>query len=347
MTSGKGRNPGASNLNKHIKRKAHQERSQPEHRKHLGELEKHKDHALRAKKRRVKQEKLLQVKRKAAQRNPDEFHMGMTKAVMDIASGRVKKKKAFTAPKEKENELKKTVSANRTNLQYLQFKAEADRQRAKDLLDEDVGLAITSKAPVNKHVVYVDNEEEFKKFNPYEYFDATAEMLQQHPAVRGTIKVLENTVLPEDVLLSGGHHVKSTAQRRRERKEIQQALQKSEAEGNEERDNVVARIKAKRELKQYRFSDLVNEVAAASSEMTEGEEDEDEVSKLLQWRKNQEKAQAVATARRMKEVGQRMERSKSLVALAKTVKRQNLGIKQQLEQRKNSRFKPGVARRAR
>lgn len=352
MTKGKGKNPGASNLNKHVKRKEHQERSQPAHRKHLGELEKHKDHALRAKKRRTKQQKLLQLKRGAAQRNPDEFHIGMTKTVMDIASGRVKKRRVSLNAGERASELKKTMDSNHRNLQYLQFKAEADRQRAKEILDEDAATALTSQTPKNKHVIFVENEEEYKQFNPLQYFDATPEMMKQHPAIRGTIKVLQNTVLPEEVLLSGGHHLKSTAQRRKERREIQLALQKANATEDEtERDKVVERIKAKRELKQYRFSDLVQEVAASSPEGRDEDEEEgderDEVTRLLDWRKQQEKEQALKAARRMKEVTQRMERSKSLSALAKTVKRQNLGIKAQLNQRKDSRFKPGVPRRSR
>eukprot|EP00796_Vickermania_ingenoplastis_P004080 gene4080-2928_t len=349
MTKGKGKNPGAGNLNKHIKRKEHQERSQPAYRKHLGELEKHKDHALRARKRRLKQQKLLQLKRGAAQRNPDEFHIGMTKAVMDIASGRVKKRRVSLTADEKKSTLMKTINTNRRNLQYLEYKAEADRQRAKDILDEDAASAFTTQAPRNKHVVFVENEDEFKKFNPLKHFDWTPEMLKQHPAVRGTKSVLQNTVLPEEVLLGGGNPFKSTAQRRKERREIQFALHKSQAEDEEDRAKIVERLKTKRDLKQYRFSDIVSSVAAASSPNPEEEEEDatDEVSRLLDSRKEKAKEQAVVTARRMKEVAQRMERSRSLSALAKVVKRQNVGIKAQLQQRERSRFKPGVPRRSR
>lgn len=347
MTKGRGRNPGASNLNKHVKRKEHQERSQPAHRKHLGELEKHKDHALRAKKRRVKQQKLLKLKREAAHRNPDEFHIGMTKAIMDVATGRMKKRRVSLTDEQKAAEWKKTMLENRRNVQYLQYKSEADRQRAKEILDEDAGTAFTAQAPRNRHVIFVETDEEFSSFNPLKYFDATPEMMKQHPAVRGTIKVLQNTVLPEEVVLSGGNHLKSTAQRRKERKEIQMALRKSEAEGEEERQAVVERLKTKREMKMYRFSDLVEDKSSKQEEEEEETDTRDDVARLLDSRKQRQKELALNSARRMKEVTQRMERSKSLIALAKSVKRQNAGIKNQLEQRRNSRFKPGVARRSR
>lgn len=353
MTKGKGRNPGAGNLNKHVKRKVHQERSQPSHRKHLGELEKHKDHALRAKKRRVKQEKLLKLKREAAQRNPDEYHIGMTKMLMDSFSGRVTKRRVSRGKKEREKELKENMNTNRRNLQYLEYRAEFDRQRAKELLDEDVATAITNNSPKNKHVIFVETEEEFKNFNPLKYFDATSEMMKQHPAVRGTVTMMQTTVLPEEVLLSGGHHLKSSSQRRKERREIQLALQKSQSNDPQMRDEIVNKLKTKKELQQFRFSDIVNEVAAVTNSSGNHESDankddhQDEVDQLLEWRKRKEKEDGKTAARRIKEVAQRMERSKSLHALAKTVKRQNIGIKKQLNQRNDSRFRPGIPRRTR
>lgn len=352
MTKGKGRNPGAGNLNKHVKRKVHQERSQPAYRKHLGALEKQKDHALRGKKRRVKQEKLLKLKREAAQRNPDEYHIGMTKMLMDSFSGRITKRRVSLSKKEKERELKENMTTNNRNLQYLQFKADFDRQRAKDLLDEDVSTAITTNAPKNKHEIFVESEEEFKKFNPLKYFDATSEIMKQHPAVRGTVTIMQNTVLPEEVLLGGGHHLKSSAQRRKERKEIQLTFQKNRADDPQAREEIVNRLKAKKELHEFRFTDLVDDVAAAAKSARSGEENEeedqrDEVVRLLEWKKEKEKEDGMMSARRIKEVAQRMERCKSLNALEKTVKRQNVGIKKQLNQRKDSRFKPGISRRSR
>lgn len=381
MTKGKGRNPGAGNLDKHIKRTEHKERSQPAARKHLGQLEKHKDHVQRAKKRRGKVEKLNKIKRAVAQRNPDEFNIGMTKAIMDLASGRMKQRKKHQLPQERDADLKKTIDGNLRNVQYLEFKAQADMTRAKDLLEEEGAAAITASKPQNTHTVFVESEEEFRRFNPLVYFDTTKEMLLQHPAVRGKISVLKSTVLPDEVLLSGGHTMKSDSQKRKERRELTRKLQ-TIGDDEEAREAFLERTRAKQELKQYRFSDLIAaddtarrtaaKKAAGGGDARHNHDDDDDddddeegsgkrggggpsssasstddVAKLLEWRREKERLETVDAARRMREVTQRVERSKSLNSLAKMVRRQNSGIKKQLTQKADSRFKPNATRRAR
>ncbi|ORC92467.1 putative U3 snoRNA-associated protein UTP11 [Trypanosoma theileri] len=356
MTKGKGRTPGFGNLDKHIKRTTHKERSQPASRKHLGPLEKHKDHVIRSKKRKVKVQRLLELKRAAAQRNPDEFHIGMTKAVLDIASGKMKRRPS--TKEDNQRNMQKTLQHNTRNVQYLQYKAQGDLSRAKELLNEDASAAITSAPPQNKHIVFVENDDEFRRFNPIKYFDATPEMLKQHPAIRGTLSVLRDTVLPEEVLLAGPRML-SSSQRRRERREMQEKLRKSNVKDATERAALVEKLRAKKEMKKYRFSSLLEDVATGSGSAStttnnnnndnEDEEDEprDDVEHLLQLRREKEQQETIMAARRMKEIQQRVERSKSLNALAKTIKRQNDGIQQNLQQRRNSRFKPNAPRRAR
>ncbi|RNF24447.1 putative U3 snoRNA-associated protein UTP11 [Trypanosoma conorhini] len=344
MTRGKGRNPGVGNLDKHIKRTTHKERSQPASRKHLGQLEKHRDHVVRSRRRKAKVQRLLQLKRAASQRNPDEFHIGMTKAVLDIASGKMKQRQA--SDKGNQQKTQKMLQQNARNVQYLQYKAQADLHRAKELLNEDASIAITSAPPQNKHIVFVETDEEFRRFNPVKYFDATPEMLKQHPAVRGTISILQNTVLPEEVLLTGPRML-SSAQRRRERREMQEKLRKSGLKTSQEREALVERLRAKKELKKYRFSSLVEEAAAAGGSGDGDEEPRDDVEHILQQRRAKEQQEAALAARNMKEIQQRVERSKSLNALAKTLKRQNEGLRKSLQQKRESRFKPTAARRSR
>lgn len=348
MTKGKGRNPGAGNLDKHLKRKEHKERTQPAARRHLGQLEKHKDHVIRSKKRKVKVQRLLQLKRAAAQRNPDEFDIGMTKAVMDVASGRMKARRKLLTPEGRLSDMKQAMSLNTRNVQYLEHKAQSDYHRARELLEEGASTALTAGKPVNKHTVFVEDEEEFKQFNTMKFFDATPQMMEQHPALRGKISVLRNTVLPDQVLLSGGHTMKSAAQRRKERREVQEKL--LAAHTQEDRANVLERMKAKMDLKQCCLSDLVAKdlMKRQATEIAGTEEGAiDEVSGLLQLRHDQENQETLDTARRMKEITQRMERSKSLNALAKTVRYQNSSIKKQLTQKADARFKPTVQRRSR
>jgi hypothetical protein len=60
-------------------RREHRERSQPNYRSKMGMLEKHKDYVLRAKDYSSKKQRLQSLKRKAEERNPDEFYFKMSK----------------------------------------------------------------------------------------------------------------------------------------------------------------------------------------------------------------------------------------------------------------------------
>ena len=64
-------------LRNYVQRRNHKERSQPQHRKHLGLLEKHKDYVQRARAHHINRDKLQRLRQKAADRNQDEFYTGM------------------------------------------------------------------------------------------------------------------------------------------------------------------------------------------------------------------------------------------------------------------------------
>lgn len=313
MTKGKGKNPGAGGLDKHIKRTAHKERSQPESRKHLGALEKHKDYVKRAKRRHDKVAKLNKLKRAAAQRNPDEFHMKMAEAVMDVASGKMKRKNASNS--ERLKDAKQQLRKNHENVGYLRHAAEHDQLRARELLDDVVGLDMK---PRNTHTVFVDDEEEVRRFKPAKYFGTTNEMLA-YPAMRGKVEIMSHQVLPEslahrsDVLLTRAQKLK---------------LRESFQEGDEDEENAT------------------QEDDSGNKNMDGGavEIDEDDILGQRQLTHREERLKA---ASKMKEITQRFERSRSLAALAKEVERQNDGLKKNIHQKKINQFRRGSNVRSR
>jgi U3 small nucleolar RNA-associated protein 11 len=60
-----------------VRRREHYERHQPAARAHLGLLEKHKDYTQRARAFHAKEARIAELKKKAANRNPDEFYYKM------------------------------------------------------------------------------------------------------------------------------------------------------------------------------------------------------------------------------------------------------------------------------
>jgi U3 small nucleolar RNA-associated protein 11 len=68
-----------SSLRNSLHRRNHKERSQLANREKLGSLEKHKDYVLRARDYHSKQQRLQQLRERAASRNKDEFYFGMNK----------------------------------------------------------------------------------------------------------------------------------------------------------------------------------------------------------------------------------------------------------------------------
>ncbi|KAI6047820.1 u3 small nucleolar RNA-associated protein 11 [Pisolithus marmoratus] len=68
-----------SSLRNSLHRRSHKERGQLAHRARFGLLEKHKDYVLRARDYHAKQDRLNRLRRKAADKNKDEFYFAMNK----------------------------------------------------------------------------------------------------------------------------------------------------------------------------------------------------------------------------------------------------------------------------
>lgn len=179
-----------------MKTSTHRERGQLQSRKKLGALEKHKDYVKRAEVRHKKVNKMHQLKRAAAQHNPDEFNLKMTQMELDPSTGKMKKKEDRSSSGRKRRTTEQ-MSANKKDLEYLRFKMRQDRQQAIDLSHDVIGLDME---PQNKHTIFVDTEEgeDVKSFDVVKHFNTTSLAELAKPALRSNKAVLAKQVLNFD-----------------------------------------------------------------------------------------------------------------------------------------------------
>lgn len=310
MTKGKGKNPGAGGLNKHIKREAHKERQQPGWRKHLGAFEKHQDYSRRAKRRNEKVKKLRQLKRAAAQRNPDEFHINMTKTIVDTDTGRMRKRRA-TAD-EKKAALEKTIVENVGNMNYLAQQARKDRKRATELLEEVAGLdnAQTS----CKHTVFVDEAGAYDTFDAVKHFNTTKDLIR-FPALRGNVDRMGDTIL-NSTLVDGQIQPQSQAQRNRSR-------------------SLRAKGAADREARRSRGE------VVASDEDDDAEDDGDYIAFDPTLERK------VSVAKKLKEITQRHIRANTLERMSNGLRSETRSINNKLTVKEKNKYRHNVNVRSR
>jgi U3 small nucleolar RNA-associated protein 11 len=194
-----------SSFRKISKGRDHKERRQPEARRRLGLLEKHKDYILRARNYHKKEDVIKKLKEKAEEKNVEEYstlmhsdkivkgvHIRRRKGVQrTMQSMKVMKTQDlayFTA--------KKKAEANRIE------KLESSLQLLRDVSKDEWDDAEEKNA---KHVVYLDDSKDVKSFTAKEYF-ATEEDLVRRPFNRIRSETLEKELIqstsadPRDVL---------------------------------------------------------------------------------------------------------------------------------------------------
>ncbi|KAI1319443.1 UTP11-like, U3 small nucleolar ribonucleoprotein [Mortierella claussenii] len=177
-----------SSLRNAVHRRNHKERSQPLARQKFGLLEKKKDYVARARDYHSKQDRLKAMREKAAFRNPDEFYFKMinskTKEGVHITERNSKFSHDFL-------KLLSTQDLNYVTQQRDIGRKRIDRmQQGLVLLDDDVHDEFadeeeqqeqeskTIQKPKN-HIVFVDNEEEVKTFDPAKHFDTAPELIHR------------------------------------------------------------------------------------------------------------------------------------------------------------------------
>ncbi|VDD90259.1 unnamed protein product [Enterobius vermicularis] len=170
----------------------HRERSQPEHRAHLGVLEKKKDYILRARDYNEKKRKLRFLRRKALDRNPDEFHYHMVrselrvnllwKSLICLVFVWVFALKIdgvhhdITPEPDEDTKLQKKLS-NIQDLKYLRHRLNVENKKI-EKLKATLHLADMN-AFKSTHTIFVDDDAQAKNFDLVKYFDTKEELLDR------------------------------------------------------------------------------------------------------------------------------------------------------------------------
>uniref|UniRef100_A0A8C2SB03 Probable U3 small nucleolar RNA-associated protein 11 n=1 Tax=Capra hircus TaxID=9925 RepID=A0A8C2SB03_CAPHI len=164
------------------RQREHRERSQPGFRKHLGLLEKKKDYKLRADDYRKKQEYLRALRKKALEKNPDEFYYKMTRVKLQDGVHVIKETKEEVTPEQ--------LKLMRTqDIKYIEMKRVAEAKKIERLKAELHLLDFQGKQQ-NKHVFFFDTKKEVEQFDIATHL-RTAPELVDRVFNRPTIETLQ------------------------------------------------------------------------------------------------------------------------------------------------------------
>ncbi|KAI9276631.1 small-subunit processome [Umbelopsis sp. AD052] len=219
-----------SSLRNAVQRRNHKERGQLASRERLGLLEKKKDYVLRAKDFHSKEKRLKALREKAAQRNPDEFYFKMINS--NTKGGKHVTERNAALPVEMISMLKSQ------DKNYIKTQREISKKKMQRLqeslhfiddqdMDEEDMLAGFSdegedeeeeeqnqKSKKSNHVVFVDTEEEVKKFNPAKHLNTLPELVNRK-FNRPTVDTLKKNVIANASVDSDDENEKEMKKARR------------------------------------------------------------------------------------------------------------------------------------
>ncbi|PIA18482.1 putative UTP11-like U3 small nucleolar ribonucleo protein variant 1 [Coemansia reversa NRRL 1564] len=206
-----------SSLKKFAPRREHKERGQISSRKHLGHLEKHKDYVLRAQDYREKQRVLKRLRERAATRNPDEFYFNMERSQMKDGVHIEERRQALTM------EVQRLMDTQ--DVTYVKMQRDINRRKIEKLQSE-LHIADTPQGSHlgPRHTVFVDSEEEVRKFKAAEHFNTLPEFIDRKYN-RPKIEALESG----DIARPTGSMLKKAVKTRVERlQELKDRLEREE-----------------------------------------------------------------------------------------------------------------------
>ncbi|KAM9852449.1 putative U3 small nucleolar RNA-associated protein 11 isoform 1-T2 [Aulostomus maculatus] len=166
------------------RQKNHHERSQPGFRKHLGLLEKKKDYKLRADDYHKKQNTLAALRKKALEKNPDEFYFKMISSKLQDGVHAAKKLKEEVEMTEEQKKVMRTQ-----DIKYIEMKRVAEAKKIERLKGELHLLDVDSKRK-NKHTFFVDSKKEVQEFDLATHLNTAPELVDR-VYNRPTLETLE------------------------------------------------------------------------------------------------------------------------------------------------------------
>jgi U3 small nucleolar RNA-associated protein 11 len=149
--------------------KTHRERHQPQERQQLGLLEKKKDYRQRARDYNEKKKTLKALRRKALNKNPDEFYFHMINSQLVDGVHREKAKDSDLTP-----EQAKLMQTR--DLSYIIHKRTIEKKKI-DKLKANLHMLDVEEKPLNKHTFFVDSVEEKRSFDPAVRLETAPELL--------------------------------------------------------------------------------------------------------------------------------------------------------------------------
>lgn len=203
---------GEGAFKKALNTKTHRERSQPKGRRKLGHLEKHKDYVKRARNFHFKEDTLKSLRVRAVNRNEDEFYFGMIKS--RVRDGRhIKDFTTVNSSSQPTSEMLNLMKGQ--DIRYITLQRNINQKKIDRLKEEIVTLEKgvlgdnddTAKISANKHIIFVDDEEELgdvylRRFKE-ETVEVPAQMDQLEELIGGNLGAkitAANFSLPELIL---------------------------------------------------------------------------------------------------------------------------------------------------